>query len=210
MTDKHKAYLIVILLTIVAILWQVQYIMDDKRGKEAPISTLSSEVGGNSLPPLSLMLPPATFNDLLDAIEFVESGGDAGAMGDWIGIPCDEEIVGCLVAHGEYRAIGAYQIHKIYVRDCNQIASGNSSWASDNRYTYDDRWNRDKSREMTWLYIDYYSKKVINSDPALLNCCPQIKWFEIMARIHQGGPQGYKKKSTKPYWAKVKTRLEKK
>lgn len=31
--------------------------------------------------------------------------------------------------------------------------------------------------------------------------------WEILARIHNGGPTGYKKKSTESYWAKVKATL---
>jgi hypothetical protein len=34
--------------------------------------------------------------------------------------------------------------------------------------------------------------------------------IEEMARKFNGGPQGHKKKSTEAYWAKVKTRMERK
>ncbi len=166
------------------------------------------------------------FEDLLDSLEYVESRGDPNAVGDYEIVkyssipqwsyPLKKYGKGKVLVYYdddddnfyEAQGIGAYQIHKDYVDDCNKIAGGDSSWASNNTYTYGDRWNRDKSREMTWLYLDYYSKKVINSDPQLLNYCPQIKWFELMARIHNGGPNGWKKESTKEYWLKVKARME--
>ena len=32
--------------------------------------------------------------------------------------------------------------------------------------------------------------------------------YEILARIHNGGPKGYEKDSTLPYWEKVKAKME--
>ena len=111
-----------------------------------------------------------TFDDLLDAIEFVESGGE-------------EYPEVCIGDGGD--AVGAYQIHKIYVDDANRIVG----W---DKFLYADRWDRDNSREMTSIVIQHYGK----GD------------FETMARIHNGGPNGWKKESTKKYWNKVKIRLE--
>ena len=96
-----------------------------------------------------------TFDDLLDAIEWVESRGNWDAIGDWIETkilpedydsesakdeedgyigfqfkppmvgfnenPVDFEIRNGEVYKKEYQAVGAYQIHKIYVDDCNRI-----------------------------------------------------------------------------------------
>ena len=60
----------------------------------------------------------SSFEDLLDAIEWVESKGDANAKGDPImrttGFPKYEEWT-------EYRAVGSFQIWKIYVDDVNRI-----------------------------------------------------------------------------------------
>lgn len=112
----------------------------------------------------------ATFEDLLDAIEQVESGGDSNAVGDG------------------GAAIGAYQIHKIYVDDVNRLFG--------ETFTYEDRWNRLKSRWMTRWYIQYYA--------SVTQPQSEIQYFEYAARIHNGGPNGWKKESTKPYWEKVK------
>ncbi len=104
-------------------------------------------------------------DDLLDAIEWVESGGDANAVGD------------------DGKAIGAYQIHKIYVRDANRILG-------QDKFAYADRWDKHKSREMTAIVIQHYGKGDI----------------ETMARAHKCPTARYKE-STKPYWEKVKLYL---
>ncbi len=142
-----------------------------------------------------------TVNDLLDAIMEVESGGDANAVGDWVthtynncGIesPClidfrkdkvfrKNNILYCKHA----QAIGAYQIHKIYVRDVNRIYR---KIAKDCKsevypiYTYKDRWNKAHSRMMAKTYILYYGMD---------------KGIEAMARIHNSGPDGWR---NDPQW----------
>lgn len=113
------------------------------------------------------------FEQLLNAIEQVESGGNPFAAGD-----IDEET-------GEYQAVGAYQIHKIYVDDVNRILGHQA-------FSYDDRWDKGKSRQMVSVYLRHYGGN---------------KGIEAMARIHVGGPKGYKKESTLPYWEKIKLEL---
>jgi len=89
-------------------------------------------------------------------------------------------------------AIGSFQLWKIYVRDVNRILG-------ENRYTYADRLSRSKSREMVKVYIWHYcTRKRLKREPTL----------EDMARIHVGGPNGYKKACTKKYWLKVKGKLK--
>ena len=118
-----------------------------------------------------------TFDDLLDAIEWVESRGDADAIGDG------------------GRAVGAYQIWKIYVDDVNRIQK---QWVSVSPgrkvrvFTYEDRLDRGLSRYMVRTFLKHYGGT-----------------FEEMTRKHNGGPKGHKKESTKAYWVKVKTRMEK-
>ena len=109
-----------------------------------------------------------TMGDLLDAIEWVESKGDSNAIGDG----------------GD--AVGAYQIHKIFVRDCNRILGREV-------HTYTDRLNKIKSREMAKIYLKYYGGTT-----------------EEMVRKFNGGPQGHKKQATLKYWLKIKSRLESK
>ena len=155
-----------------------------------------------------------TFDDLLDAIEWVESRGDANAVGDpkpW-GIYIDN--YGQEVSKGiEYQAIGAYQIHKIYVDDVNRILSLRGI---ENAFAYNDRWDKGKSRDMVAVYTEYYGTKAWNKiwDSGQFETTDEregfIKYYELQTRIHNGGPRGWRKESTKAYWQKVKARLEEK
>lgn len=112
--------------------------------------------------------------DVYDAIKEVESGGDCKAIGD------------------NGNAVGAYQIHEIYVKDANRI-SGKS-------YTLEDRYDEKKSLEIvkivTTYYGNYYKKKTGKEVTP-----------EIIARIHNGGALGWNKSSTISYWNKVKSKL---
>ena len=114
---------------------------------------------------------------LLDSIEMVESNCDRYARGDR-----SEKT-------GEYRAIGSFQLWKIYVDDVNRIIGKDT-------FTYHDRWNRDKSRTMVRIYLAHYGK-------AYLKRTGQHPTYEVLARIHNGGPRGYEKKATLSYWKKV-------
>lgn len=121
-------------------------------------------------PPVATTAPAKqiTLDDLLDAIRTVETGGEADPDN-------------CYGDGG--RALGAYQIHEIYVRDANRILG----WY---RFRYEDRRDRKKSREMTSIVIQHYGKGDI----------------ETMARTHKCPPERYKD-STLPYWEKVKAVL---
>lgn len=124
----------------------------------------------------------STFEDLLDAIEWVESRGDANAVGD------------------NGKAVGAYQLTKEALDDANDYVSllwwkvtGNNVGF----YTYKDRWDKAKSREIATWYIRRWTAGTGNYDATL----------EDKARIYNGGPRGYEKESTKAYWQKVKARM---
>lgn len=101
-------------------------------------------------------------DQLLDAIREVESNGNVCAVGDG------------------GNAVGAYQIHKIYVDDVNRIAGTN--------YTYDDRLDERKSREMVKIYLTHYGKGLSEFD---------------LCRLHVGGPDGHKQACTLSYANKV-------
>jgi hypothetical protein len=116
----------------------------------------------------AIQLPAA---DLYEAIAHVESRGIDCAVGD------------------TGKALGRYQLHKIYVDDVNRIAKTS--------YTYNDRLDAKKSLSMVKIYLNYYGKRYtkITGKPAT---------DEIKARIHNGGPDGFRKLSTVEYWNKVK------
>jgi len=119
-----------------------------------------------------------TFDDLLNAIEFVESGGNNQAIGD------------------NGKAIGAFQIWKIYVDDCNRIIGNN-------KYSYSDRLSPSKSRQMVKVYIGHYAtEKRLKRPPT----------FEDMAAMHCAGPNGYLQKeepAVKKYLEKIEKELAK-
>lgn len=92
------------------------------------------------------------------------------------------------------RSVGAYQLQEVYVDDVNRIA-GTS-------YHYEDRFDIEKSRKMVRIYLTYWGEKYVEviGKPAT---------EQILARIHNGGPQGWSKFSTVCYWNKVKKQLAK-
>ena len=93
---------------------------------------------------------------------------------------------------GKKDEVGFYQIRKIYVDDVNRIVGKNI-------YTYDDRLNKKLSEQMMMIYINHYcTKERIGRNPTL----------EDAARIHNGGPNGFKKISTEEYWKKIERNLK--
>ena len=105
---------------------------------------------------------------LLDAIRQIESSGGKFNVGD------------------NGKAIGPYQLHKIYVDDVNRIYK--------TRYTYEDRKDEAKSRQMVTLYLAHYGKGL-----------SQVQ----MSRIHNGGPRGHKKQATLKYAQKIEREMRK-
>ena len=89
-------------------------------------------------------------------------------------------------------AVGCLQIRPIMVREVNRILKMKGE---EYRFKMKDRWDREKSLEMFWIWRDYHHP---DSD------------YEIIARNWNGGPNGYKKKATERYWEKVNRCLEEK
>lgn len=112
---------------------------------------------------------------LINALIRVESRGNAAAIGD------------------AGKAVGILQIHRIYVRDVNNILGRR-------KYSYEDRKDPSKSVCMTVVYLKHYGRSYERQtgNPAT---------FEVLARIHNGGPEGWRKPATKTYWLKVKKEL---
>ncbi len=92
-------------------------------------SSPSSEAGQEQVVPALAFI----FDDLLDAIEWVESKGDPWAVGD------------------DGDAVGAYQIRKIYVDDVNRIWG--VLWK---KFSYKDRYSKSKSRFMVRVFLNHY------------------------------------------------------
>lgn len=91
------------------------------------------------------------------------------------------------------KAVGILQIHKCVVDDVNRIYG--------KAYAYADRLDVEKSNTIARLYLRYwgwyYEKHTDEKATA-----------ETLARIHNGGPRGWKKKATEKYWAKVQKAIK--
>ena len=112
--------------------------------------------------------PKALTPDLLNAIRQVESGGNDNAIGDG------------------GKAIGPYQIHRVYWEDAVEYDKSLGG-------TYQDCYNPDYARRVVIAYLTRYA--------------PKNATAEDLARVHNGGPKGYKKSATTKYWSKVKKEL---
>ena len=86
------------------------------------------------------------------------------------------------------RAVGCLQIHAECVRDVNRITG--------KHYTLKDRADPQKSREICTAYLAYYGKVYERREGKRATA-------EVLARIWNGGPKGYRRNSTIPYWIKV-------
>lgn len=90
------------------------------------------------------------------------------------------------------RAKGRYQIKKIYWTDGCKFLKVNWSW--------NDAYDQIRARKIVISYLEHYGrnyKKITGEDPS----------YEVFAKIHNGGPYGWRKSSTEEYWTKVKGHL---
>ena len=108
---------------------------------------------------------------LLSAIMFVESSYNDSAYNSY------EDAVGCL------------QIRKCMVNDVNRILRRQKL---DVKFTYDDRWSRNKSIKIFDIYCKHYG----------------LTTAEQIARCWNGGPRGMDKPLTATYWRKVQENLD--
>jgi hypothetical protein len=92
------------------------------------------------------------------------------------------------------KAIGPYQIWRVYWMDALEF---NPSIGGE----YQDCKDKDYAERVMNAYWGRYAiERRLGRKPT----------FEDLARIHNGGPNGYKKKATEGYWLKVKLVMEKK
>ena len=84
------------------------------------------------------------------------------------------------------RAIGRYQIWQVYWQDAYV-------YAPTIKGTYQDVKSQEYAeRVMVAYFLRYAKSAVIEHD------------YEKLARIHNGGPNGHKKRATLPYWNRVR------
>ena len=89
-------------------------------------------------------------------------------------------------------AIGALQIWKPYWRDAGERANIGGQ--------YRDCFTRDYSIQVFDAYMKRYAREAWTN--------PKKFDAEKVARIHNGGPKGYKKTATIKYWKKVQKTLD--
>jgi len=99
---------------------------------------------------------------LLDAIARIESRCDPNAVGDG------------------GRALGAYQIHRVYWQDGTELLGVD--------WPYRDATDSKKARRVVKAYLLHYGKG---------------KSLIEMARIHNGGPRGHERKATVGYVRRI-------
>jgi hypothetical protein len=127
--------------------------------------------------------------ELLDALTITESSVSAPA--DLVG---DRELF--------YKAYGPLQIRKPYLDDVNRIAGREAieeSWGKKSLTTADMK-DVNKARWAARIYLEYYGRvyeKETGKKPT----------DQIYARMHNGGPQGWKRHVTRNYWAKASVTL---
>ena len=88
--------------------------------------------------------------------------------------------------------LGPLQLKRIYVDDCNRIIG-------ETKFSYTMRERMPTCRSMIFIYWDHYAT------PERLGHEPTL---EDLARIHNGGPNGWRKESTKKYWKKIEKELK--
>ena len=109
---------------------------------------------------------------LLNVLMMIESSNNINIIGD------DGQSIGCL------------QIQEGVIKDVNRIYK--------RRYTMDDRYNIQKSKDICRKYLTYWGNK------ALEETGQEQFTYELLARIWNGGPRGYSKDTTVTYWNKFK------
>lgn len=98
------------------------------------------------------------------------------------------------VAVGDRGECGCLQIRPIVIDDVNRIT------ATRPPFTLADRFSRDRSITIFRAYVEHYaSPERLGREPTL----------EDMARIWNAGPDGFKRRSSLPYWRKVRAALSK-
>lgn len=88
-----------------------------------------------------------------------------------------------------------YQISVAYIADVNRITENRYAFIERDRYV---RWISERMMAEYWRYYGERYAKVTGKQPTA----------EVLARIHNGGPNGWNKESTEAYWRKVKARLD--
>lgn len=86
------------------------------------------------------------------------------------------------------RSRGVYHIQACYVADVNRVYS--------TKFTLADRDNPVTAHRIVRLYLAHYGRVYTKVTGKPATC-------EVLARIHNGGPRGWRKKATIKHWRRV-------
>ena len=114
-----------------------------------------------------------TWEIFLACLIAIESGGNPNAIGD---------------LNMKNKAYGCLQIRKPYIEDVNRVYRKSILKSFGRPLREKDMFNPIIAKWTARHYLMHYGKKFIVA-----------KDWESLARIHNGGPKGYEKKSTLPY-----------
>ena len=89
------------------------------------------------------------------------------------------------------KSIGPYQIQEAYYKDAKEFMPEEID------FEYKDCRDMQCAEAVIRVYMLRYAREAWNNHD-----------FQTLARIHNGGPKGHKKKSTIPYWNKVQKVLQ--
>lgn len=87
------------------------------------------------------------------------------------------------------KACGKWQLRPIYIKDVNRIFKTD--------FKIMDAFNPVKARSIVTLYLTYWGKQYEKKTGKEVT-------DEVYSKIHNGGPNGWKKEATEKYWKKVK------
>lgn len=93
-----------------------------------------------------------------------------------------------------------------YVCDVNRIVlrlAKEGRWRTTPKFTHEDVMSRVRSERMMLYYWFWWGREYQKKTGRKVS-------YEILARIHNGGPIGWKKEGTVKYWNKVRNELLKK
>ena len=90
------------------------------------------------------------------------------------------------------KSYGCLQIQQCVIDDVNRIYGAN--------FVHREAFDKQKALKIAMLYLSYQAKRYEKSTGKPAD-------FQILARIWNGGPFGYRKPATLPYWFKVKKQI---
>jgi hypothetical protein len=139
-----------------------------------PVASNKYELGPDVFANNFDTVPDIDLDEVIEHLIRVENPGrDVNAVGD---------------KHLTHKAYGILQIRKPYLDDVNKIA-GTS-------YTIEDMKDTVKARWAAKIYLNHYGETYERKTG-------EAPTLEVYARIHNGGPNGWKKASTNDYVRKL-------